>query len=103
MEVKEGVFTKLDEVAKPGAVLATNTSGLDVLWLPCAHILKTSDVGRREEMHADHVARPLACRWRSAIDIEARRVGASTAPGLATSSSFVKTPSFTSCLGTRPR
>jgi 3-hydroxyacyl-CoA dehydrogenase len=30
MEVKEGVFTKLDEIAKPGAVLATNTSGLDV-------------------------------------------------------------------------
>jgi 3-hydroxyacyl-CoA dehydrogenase len=30
MEVKEGVFTKLDAVAKPGAVLATNTSGLDV-------------------------------------------------------------------------
>jgi len=30
MEVKEGVFKKLDEVAKPGAVLATNTSGLDV-------------------------------------------------------------------------
>jgi len=30
MEVKEGVFKKLDEVAKPGAVLATNTSGLNV-------------------------------------------------------------------------
>jgi 3-hydroxyacyl-CoA dehydrogenase len=30
MEVKEGVFSKLDQVAKPGAVLATNTSGLDV-------------------------------------------------------------------------
>ena len=30
MEVKEGVFKKLDEAAKPGAVLATNTSGLDV-------------------------------------------------------------------------
>jgi 3-hydroxyacyl-CoA dehydrogenase len=30
MEVKEGVFTKLDEVAKLGAVLATNTSGLNV-------------------------------------------------------------------------
>ena len=30
MEVKEGVFTKLDAVAKPGAILATNTSGLDV-------------------------------------------------------------------------
>ena len=30
MEVKEGVFRKLDEIAKPGTVLATNTSGLDV-------------------------------------------------------------------------
>jgi len=30
MEVKEAVFTKLDAVAKPGAILATNTSGLDV-------------------------------------------------------------------------
>ena len=30
MEVKEAVFKKLDEVAKPGAILATNTSGLDV-------------------------------------------------------------------------
>ncbi|CAN5832340.1 3-hydroxyacyl-CoA dehydrogenase NAD-binding domain-containing protein [soil metagenome] len=30
MEVKEGVFTKLDAVAKAGAILATNTSGLDV-------------------------------------------------------------------------
>ena len=30
MEVKEGVFKKLDAVAKPGAILATNTSGLDV-------------------------------------------------------------------------
>ena len=30
MEVKEVVFKKLDEVAKPGAILATNTSGLDV-------------------------------------------------------------------------
>jgi 3-hydroxyacyl-CoA dehydrogenase len=30
MEVKETVFKKLDEVTKPGAILATNTSGLDV-------------------------------------------------------------------------
>ena len=30
MAVKKEVFTKLDEVAKPGAVLATNTSYLDV-------------------------------------------------------------------------
>ena len=30
MEVKETVFKKLDEIAKPGAILATNTSGLDV-------------------------------------------------------------------------
>jgi len=30
MEVKEPVFKKLDEVTKKGAILATNTSGLDV-------------------------------------------------------------------------
>src|SRR5882672_6543314 len=30
MEVKETVFKKLDEVTKPGTILATNTSGLDV-------------------------------------------------------------------------
>src|SRR5262249_30398961 len=30
MEVKEVVFRKLDEVMKPGAILATNTSTLDV-------------------------------------------------------------------------
>jgi 3-hydroxyacyl-CoA dehydrogenase len=30
MAVKEGVFKKLDEVMKPGAILATNTSTLDV-------------------------------------------------------------------------
>lgn len=30
MDVKEQVFTKLDEVCKPGAILATNTSTLDV-------------------------------------------------------------------------
>ncbi len=30
MTVKEGVFRKLDEISKPGAILATNTSTLDV-------------------------------------------------------------------------
>jgi 3-hydroxyacyl-CoA dehydrogenase len=30
MAVKREVFTKLDDVAKPGAILATNTSTLDV-------------------------------------------------------------------------
>ncbi len=30
MGVKEQVFKKLDEVMKPGAILATNTSTLDV-------------------------------------------------------------------------
>ena len=30
MEVKKAVFTRLDEVMKPGAILATNTSTLDV-------------------------------------------------------------------------
>ncbi|MFV0643539.1 MAG: 3-hydroxyacyl-CoA dehydrogenase NAD-binding domain-containing protein [Sphingomonadaceae bacterium] len=30
MQIKKDIFTKLDEVMKPGAVLATNTSGLDI-------------------------------------------------------------------------
>ncbi len=30
MDVKLGVFTELDKIAKPGAILATNTSALDV-------------------------------------------------------------------------
>jgi 3-hydroxyacyl-CoA dehydrogenase len=30
MDVKKGVFAKLDRIAKPGAMLATNTSALDV-------------------------------------------------------------------------
>ncbi len=30
MDVKKGIFTKLDDIAKPGAILATNTSYLDV-------------------------------------------------------------------------
>ncbi|MDR2991733.1 MAG: enoyl-CoA hydratase/isomerase family protein [Burkholderiaceae bacterium] len=30
MDVKEGVFRKLDQIAKPGAILASNTSTLDV-------------------------------------------------------------------------
>ena len=30
MDVKKDIFRKLDELAKPGAILATNTSTLDV-------------------------------------------------------------------------
>jgi 3-hydroxyacyl-CoA dehydrogenase len=30
MDIKEAVFKRLGEIAKPGAILATNTSGLDV-------------------------------------------------------------------------
>lgn len=30
MDIKKSVFSKLDEVAKPGAILATNTSALDI-------------------------------------------------------------------------
>ena len=30
MDLKKDVFTRLDAVAKPGAILATNTSGLDI-------------------------------------------------------------------------
>ena len=30
MDVKKSIFTELDEICKPGAILATNTSGLDI-------------------------------------------------------------------------
>jgi 3-hydroxyacyl-CoA dehydrogenase len=30
MDVKKDIFTKLDKIAKPGAILATNTSGLNI-------------------------------------------------------------------------
>jgi 3-hydroxyacyl-CoA dehydrogenase len=30
MDIKKDVFTRLDAIAKPGAVLATNTSGLNI-------------------------------------------------------------------------
>jgi 3-hydroxyacyl-CoA dehydrogenase len=30
MDIKKDVFTRLDHIAKPGAILATNTSGLDI-------------------------------------------------------------------------
>jgi 3-hydroxyacyl-CoA dehydrogenase len=30
MEVKKSIFTRLDQIAKPGAILATNTSALDI-------------------------------------------------------------------------
>ena len=37
MEVKKASSSKLDAVAKPGAVLATNTSGLDVNEIATLH------------------------------------------------------------------
>ena len=30
MDLKKSIFSRLDEIAKPGAILATNTSGLDI-------------------------------------------------------------------------
>ena len=43
MDVKRDVFRKLDEVAKPGAVLATNTSYLDIDEI-AAHTSRPKDV-----------------------------------------------------------
>src|SRR6202042_1300732 len=30
MDIKKDIFTKLDAICKPGAILATNTSGLNI-------------------------------------------------------------------------
>ncbi len=35
-ELKREIFVKLDEVAKPGAILATNTSSISITWIAAA-------------------------------------------------------------------
>ncbi|MFT5993151.1 MAG: 3-hydroxybutyryl-CoA dehydrogenase [Bradymonadia bacterium] len=42
-EVKVQVFRQLDEVCKPGAILATNTSSISITWL-AGHISRAEDV-----------------------------------------------------------
>ena len=72
MGVKEQVFKKLDEVAKPGAILATNTSTLDVDRIACvtkrpqdvvgmhffspANVMKLLEVVRGKERAKDVLA-----------------------------------------------
>jgi 3-hydroxyacyl-CoA dehydrogenase len=51
MDIKETVFKRLGEIAKPGAILATNTSGLDV-----DHIAAAS--GRAEDVIGLHFFSP---------------------------------------------
>jgi 3-hydroxyacyl-CoA dehydrogenase len=51
MEVKQAVFRDLDQVAKPGAVLATNTSTLDVNEIAAA-------TGRPEDVVGTHFFSP---------------------------------------------
>ena len=53
MGVKEKVFKKLDEVMKPGAILATNTSTLDVDKIAALH---QAPAGR--DRHCTSSARP---------------------------------------------
>ncbi|SCW47355.1 3-hydroxyacyl-CoA dehydrogenase [Sphingobium faniae] len=72
MEIKQEVFAKLDRIAKPGAILATNTSYLDLdeiasatsrptsvvglHFFSPAHVMKLLEVVRGKETRADIIA-----------------------------------------------
>jgi 3-hydroxyacyl-CoA dehydrogenase len=74
--VKEAVFQKLDAVAKPGAILATNTSTLDIEriarvtarpsdvvglhFFSPAHVMKLLEIVRTEQTSKDVLATALA-------------------------------------------
>ena len=76
MEVKQGVFTALDRVMKPGAILATNTSTLDVNAIAAftsrpadvlglhffspANVMRLLEVVRGRETASDTLATALA-------------------------------------------
>jgi 3-hydroxyacyl-CoA dehydrogenase len=75
MEVKRGLFTQLDVVARPGAILATNTSYLDIADIAAAtgrpadviglhffspaHIMKLVEIVRTDLTAADAIATAL--------------------------------------------
>ena len=76
MEIKKDVFTNLDEVCKPGAILASNTSSLDLdeiaavtkrpqdvigmhFFAP-ANIMKLLEIVRGEQTAADVIATAMA-------------------------------------------
>jgi len=87
MAVKEKVFTQLDEVMKPGAILASNTSTLDVDQIAAftkrpqdvigthffspANVMKLLEIVRGEKTAKDVLATTLALakknsqNWRS--------------------------------------
>ena len=76
MEIKKAVFTKLDEVCKPGAILASNTSSLDLNEIAAvtnrpedvigmhffapANIMKLLEIVRGERTAADVIATAMA-------------------------------------------
>ena len=64
MEIKQDVFATLDRVAKPGAILATNTSTLDVDRIAAA-TKRPQDVDRHallQSRQRDEAARGRARR-----------------------------------------
>ena len=79
MELKKSIFRELDEICKPGAILATNTSALDVNEIAAvtsrpesvigmhffspANVMKLLEVRPRREVVATRSSRR---RWRSA-------------------------------------
>ena len=65
MDIKKDIFTKLDAICKPGAILATNTSGLNIDEI--ASVTKRPEVGhrpalllagQRDEAAGDRARRP---------------------------------------------
>ncbi len=52
MELKKSIFKELDEICKPGAVLASNTSALDINEIACGHVTP-----RERDRHALLLAR----------------------------------------------
>jgi 3-hydroxyacyl-CoA dehydrogenase len=70
MDIKKDVFAKLDAIAKPGAILATNTSGLNIDEIAAStsrpeaviglHFFSPANVMRLlEVVRADHTSKPV--------------------------------------------
>src|SRR5580698_2400426 len=70
MDIKKDIFTKLDEICKPGAILATNTSGLNIDEIASVtkrpeaviglHFFSPANVMKLlEVVRADHTSKPV--------------------------------------------
>src|SRR4029077_18281081 len=70
MDIKKDVFAKLDAIAKPGAILATNTSGLNIDEIASVtkrpeaviglHFFSPANVMKLlEVVRADHTSKPV--------------------------------------------